>query len=130
MGPCESACKRGQLDKPLAICDTKRLLGDRELGRGLFYHPPLKEHREEKIAIIGAGPAGLSAAYYLTLEGYPVTVYEKLPVSGGMLAVGIPEYRLPREIINAEISNLEKMGVSIKTGVSFGQDITFDSLAK
>ena len=128
--PCEQACKRGQLDSSLAICDTKRLLGDRELEMGLFYHPPLKESREEKIAVIGAGPAGLSAAYYLTLEGYPVTVFEKLSIPGGMLSVGIPEYRLPREIIKAEISNLEKMGVSIKTGVSFGRDITFDSLAK
>ena len=68
--PCEQACKRGQLDSPLAICDTKRFLGDRELEMGLFQHPPLKEPREEKIAVIGAGPAGLSAAYYLALEGY------------------------------------------------------------
>jgi heterodisulfide reductase subunit A len=128
--PCETTCKRGQIDKPLAICDTKRFLGDRELDLGLFQHPPLKAPREEKIAVIGAGPAGLSAAYYLALEGYPVTVYEKLPVPGGMLSVGIPEYRLPREIIKAEVSHLEKMGVVIKTGVSFGKDLTFDSLTQ
>ena len=128
--PCETACKRGQMDKPLAVCDTKRFLGDRELETGLFHHPPLKEARPEKVAVIGAGPAGLSAAYYLTLEGYAVTVFEKLSIPGGMLSVGIPEYRLPREIIAAEISNLGKMGVIIKTGFCFGRDITLDSLEK
>jgi len=128
--PCEEACKRGQLDRPLAICDTKRFLGDRELEMELFNYPPLKEGRQEKVAVVGAGPAGLSAAYYLTLEGYPVTIFEKLPVPGGMLAVGIPEYRLPRPIVAAEISNLEKLGVIIKTGVTFGRDIHFDSLEK
>ena len=126
--PCESACKRGQLDSPLAICDTKRFLGDRELSFGRFDHPAPKESREEKIGIIGAGPAGLSAAYYLALEGFKITVFERLPVAGGMLAVGIPEYRLPREILAAEVSNLEKMGVQIKTGVTIGEDITLDEL--
>jgi heterodisulfide reductase subunit A len=82
------------------------------------------------VAVIGAGPAGLSAAYYLALEGYPVTIFEKLPVAGGMLAVGIPDYRLPREILAAEIKNLESLGVTIKTGVTFGQEVTLDSLEK
>ena len=128
--PCEDACKRGQLDKPLAICHTKRFLGDLELKRGVFTHPPMKEPREGKVGVVGAGPAGLSAAYYLALEGYPVTIFEKLPVAGGMLAVGIPDYRLPRDILEAEIKNLMDMGVTIKTGVSFGRDVTFDSLKK
>jgi heterodisulfide reductase subunit A len=126
--PCETACKRGQIDKPLSICYTKRFLGDRELEKGQFDHPPQKQPREEKVAIVGSGPAGLSAAYYLALEGYAVTIYEKLPVAGGMLAVGIPDYRLPRDILNAEIENLESLGVTIKTGVSFGTDVTFESL--
>jgi heterodisulfide reductase subunit A len=126
--PCESACKRGQVDKPLAICDTKRFLGDRELRSGHFNLPPIKESRPEKVAVVGAGPAGLSAAYYLALEGYPVTVFEKLPVPGGMLAVGIPEYRLPRDILSAEIALLKDLGVTIRTGVTFGRDISFDSL--
>jgi heterodisulfide reductase subunit A len=128
--PCEESCKRGQLDRPLAINDTKRFLGDRELKAGVFNHPPLKEARKDKVAVVGSGPAGLSAAYYLTLEGYPVTVFEKLPVAGGMLSVGIPEYRLPRDIIAAEVANLQKMGVNIKTGVTFGRDVTFKRLAK
>ena len=126
--PCEDICKRGQLDKPVAICYTKRFLGDNELERGVFNHPPLKEPREEKVALIGAGPAGLSAAYYLALEGYQVTIFEKLPVAGGMLAVGIPDYRLPRDILAAEIQNLLEMGITIKTGITFGKDITFKSL--
>jgi len=126
--PCETACKSGQIDKPLSICYTKRFLGDRELEKGEFNHPPQKEARKEKVSVVGAGPAGLSAAYYLALEGYPVTVYEKLPLAGGMLAVGIPDYRLPRDILNAEIKNLESLGVIIKTGVSFGTDVTFESL--
>jgi heterodisulfide reductase subunit A2 len=126
--PCENACKRGQVDQALSICATKRFLGDAELEKGEFNHPVQKEARPEKVAIIGAGPAGLSAAYYLSLEGYPVTIFEKLPVAGGMLAVGIPDYRLPRHILAAEIKNLESLGVVIKTGVSFGQDVTFESL--
>jgi len=126
--PCEVDCKRGQIDKPLAICHTKRFLGDLELKKGVFTHPPMKEAREEKLGVVGAGPAGLSAAYYLALQGYQVTIFEKLPVAGGMLAVGIPDYRLPRDILEAEIRNLTDMGITIKTGVSFGRDVTFDGL--
>ena len=126
--PCEDVCKRGQLDKPVAICYTKRFLGDYELEGGVFPHPPLNEPREGKVGVVGAGPAGLSAAYYLALEGYQVTIFEKLPVAGGMLAVGIPDYRLPRDILAAEIQNLLEMGITIKTGITFGKDITFKSL--
>jgi heterodisulfide reductase subunit A len=126
--PCETACKRGQIDQSLSICATKRFLGDEELRQGVYRHPPQKEARPDKVAVVGAGPAGLSAAYYLALEGYPVTIFEKLPVVGGMLAVGIPEYRLPRNIIEAEVKNLETLGVTIKTGVSFGTDVTYQSL--
>jgi len=116
------------VDAPLSICATKRFLGDWELQRGEFNHPPVKDPRGKKVAIVGAGPAGLSAAYYLALEGYAVTIFEKLPVAGGMLAVGIPSYRLPREILRAEVDNLKSMGVAIQTGMTFGKDLTFDSL--
>ncbi|MDQ7781734.1 MAG: FAD-dependent oxidoreductase [Desulfomonilaceae bacterium] len=126
--PCEDACKRGQIDAPSAICYTKRFLGDRDRELGLEQNPPLKERREEKVAVIGSGPSGLSAAYFLTLEGYQVTIFEKLPVMGGMLAVGIPDYRLPRDVLDHEIRNVLNMGVQVKTGVTFGKDITFDSL--
>jgi heterodisulfide reductase subunit A len=125
---CESNCKRGQVDAPLAICHTKRFLGDYEVDRGLRVHPPIKPRREEKIAVVGAGPGGLSAAYYLTLEGYQVTVFEKLPVAGGMLAVGIPEYRLPQGVLDREIDSLRKLGIEIRTGIEVGRDITLNQL--
>ena len=126
--PCESACKRGQLDAPSAICHTKRFLGDYELEHGLHSNPPMREPREKKVAVIGSGPAGLSASYYLAIEGYQVTVLEKLPALGGMLTVGIPDYRLPREIIDAEIENIRAMGVTFCTGITFGQDVSVDDL--
>ena len=128
--PCESACKRGQLDEPTAICYTKRFLGDLEKEQGITFTPTTKEPREEKVAIIGSGPAGLSAAYYLALEGYKVTIFEKLPVLGGMLAVGIPDYRLPRPVIDADIRMILSMGVMSRTNVTFGKDVTFESLEK
>lgn len=126
--PCEDACKRGEVDAPSAICYTKRFLGDREKEEGITYTPEMKEPREGKVAIVGSGPAGLSAAYYLAIEGYQVTIFEKLPVLGGMLAVGIPDYRLPRDILDADIQVIMNMGVATKTGVTFGKDITFESL--
>ena len=126
--PCEEACTRAKLDKPLAIEYLKRFLADLDLNEETRYIPEIKEKREEKIAIIGSGPAGLTAAYYLAWQGYQVTVYEKLSVKGGMMRVGIPEYRLPRDILEAEIKVIEDMGVVIKTGVTFGLDITLESL--
>ena len=126
--PCEAACTRGQVDDPVAIDAIKRFVADLDLNSETRYMPEIKEKREEKVAIIGSGPAGLSCAYYLAKEGYQTTIYEKLPVPGGMLYVGIPEYRLPRDIINAEIQIIKDMGVEIKTGVSIGEEITVQQL--
>ncbi len=128
--PCEPTCKRGQLDQPLAIADVERFLGDWELERKAFKPPPVKEQKEEKIAVVGAGPTGLSAAYFLALAGYPVTVWEKLPHPGGRLATDIPENRLPHSVLTAEIGNLEKLSVTFKTGVTLGRDFSFESLKK
>lgn len=128
--PCESKCNRDQIDEPVAIRSIERFLADQDLSNKNPYVPEVKEARGEKIAIIGSGPAGLTAAYFLAGEGYKVTVFEKLPVAGGMMAVGIPEYRLPRDILSAEIKVIQDMGVEIKTGVTFGEDITLDSLKK
>ncbi len=126
--PCESVCTRGDVDQPISIQYLHRFLADLDLSSETPYIPEVKEKREEKVAIIGAGPAGLSAAYVLAREGYQATVFEKLPVVGGMMAVGIPEYRMPRDILASEIKVIEEMGVEIKTGVAFGEDITFESL--
>ncbi len=126
--PCESACMRGEFDQPVAIDSIKRFIADLDLNSETRYVPQPKEKRSEKVAVIGGGPAGLSCAYYLTLEGYQVTVFEKLPVLGGMLTVGIPSYRLPKDIINAEIQVMRDMGVEFKTGVEIGKDFTISQL--
>jgi len=128
--PCETVCTRGQVDEPVAIDFIKRFVADLDLRSDTRFLPEIKEKKEDKVAVIGAGPAGLSSAYYLTIKGYQVTIYEKLPVAGGMLSVGIPEYRLPRDIIQAEIQVVQDMGVEIKTGVEVGKDITIDQLRK
>ena len=128
--PCEEICTRNDLDQPLAIRELHRFLADWELGQDATYIPETAEPRKEKVAIVGSGPAGLAAAYSLARNGYQVTVFEKLPVVGGMMAVGIPEYRLPRDIIKGEIKVIEEMGVTIKTGITFGKDITIESLKK
>ena len=126
--PCEEICTRGDVEQSLSIQFLHRFLADLDFSSETPYVPEVKEKREEKVAIIGAGPAGLSAAYSLAREGYGVTVFEKLPVAGGMMAVGIPEYRLPRDILASEIKVIAEMGVEIKTGVTFGEDITLESL--
>lgn len=127
--PCESECNRKQIDEEsVSIRAIERFLADRDRSNGDAYIPKLLPAREGKVAIVGSGPAGLSAAYFLAKNGYKTTVFEKLPVAGGMMAVGIPLYRLPRETLSTEIGVIEKMGVKIKTGVTFGRDVTFDSL--
>jgi heterodisulfide reductase subunit A-like polyferredoxin len=126
--PCEKICTRGDFDEPLAIQYLHRFIADEDLKSESPYVPEVIENRYEKIAIVGAGPAGLAAAYFLALQGYKITVFEKLPVAGGMMAVGIPAYRMPRDILNAEIKIIQDMGVEIKTGIAFGKDVTLASL--
>jgi heterodisulfide reductase subunit A-like polyferredoxin len=127
--PCEGECTRNDVDQPLAIRELHRFLADYEKQSGDVQVPEIDaEKRSEKIAIIGAGPAGLTAAYYLLQQGYVVTIFEKLPEPGGMMRVGIPEYRLPRDILAEEIDIIRKMGAQINCGVTFGKDITLESL--
>ena len=127
---CESACTRGGVDEPLAVDEIKKFIADQELKSENRFVPERKALREEKIAIIGAGPAGLSCAYFLAVEGYRVTVFEKQKVLGGMLTLGIPSFRLGKEIVNAEIDVLKEMGVEFRAGVEIGVDITLSELRK
>jgi len=127
--PCESRCRRSQLDEPIAIRDLKRFASDYAVSlNGARPKPSVKPPTGKKVAIVGAGPAGLTAAHYLALQGHSVTVYEALPVAGGMLAVGIPEYRLPKHALNKDIEAIENLGVTIKTGVKVGTDISWETL--
>jgi NADH-quinone oxidoreductase subunit F len=112
--PCEAKCRRGQVEEPIAIKDLKRFVADSAHSMGVEYLPAKAESKEDRVAIIGAGPAGLSAAHDLALDGYQATVFEALPVAGGMLAVAIPEYRLPKNILNMEIEAVRKLGVDIR----------------
>jgi NADPH-dependent glutamate synthase beta subunit-like oxidoreductase len=126
--PCELVCTRGDLDEPVAIQPLHRFLLDWEFQTEHRYIPDLGPQRNERIAIIGSGPAGLSCAYFLARGGYQVVVYERLPIAGGMLSAGIPEFRLPRDIIQSEIQTIKDMGVKIRTGVHVGRDITIEGL--
>ncbi|HHV79677.1 MAG TPA: NADH-quinone oxidoreductase subunit NuoF [Firmicutes bacterium] len=129
--PCERKCRRNQLDAPLAIRELKRFVGDYAIS--LNGKRPVQKPvalKDKKIAIIGSGPAGLTAAYYLGRLGYRVTVFEALPVPGGMMAVGIPEYRLPKKALNAEINTILELGVELKTNTKVGKDISFEQLRK
>ncbi|MCX7974319.1 MAG: NAD(P)-binding protein [Candidatus Aminicenantes bacterium] len=127
--PCESECNRRLVDEPIAIKNIKRFVMDWELKqKGSLEPPKIEIKREEKIAIIGSGPSGLACAHDLALKGYAPTIFEKLEVVGGMLAVGIPKYRLPREILNREIDYIKKMGVTIKTNLALGKDFSIEDL--
>ncbi|MGD2272065.1 MAG: NAD(P)-binding protein [Desulfobacterales bacterium] len=124
--PCESQCRRAEVDTPIAIRDLKRFAADRvdltELPR------PEIEDRPEKIAVVGSGPAGLTVAYYLRLRGFQVTIFEALDALGGMLRVGIPDYRLPPAVLDKEINYILGLGVETRTGVRFGTDVELKNL--
>ena len=126
--PCESACARAEVDEPLAIRDLKRFVSQWEADQGEMDLPQVAPRRPEKVAIVGAGPAGLTAAYYLALAGLGVTIYEALPVAGGMLSVGIPAYRLPRQVIDYEVEYIKGLGVEIELDRPVGPGFTLDDI--
>ena len=132
---CEDACTRGTIDQAVAIDAVKKFIAEQDLHAETRYIPPVVipasihlDHFSQKIAIIGGGPAGLSAAFYLAEKGYRPTVFEKNEMAGGMLRYGIPSYKLEKDVIEAEIDVMREMGVEIKTGVEVGKDITLDEL--
>jgi NADPH-dependent glutamate synthase beta subunit-like oxidoreductase len=123
---CEEQCRRKELDEPVSIKELKRFASDQIDILSL----PIPEitYKEERVAIIGSGPSGLAAAYFLALDGYRSTIFEALGVAGGMLAVGIPEFRLPREVVETEIENITRYGVTIQTNAPIGKERTIDHL--
>ena len=132
---CEDACTRGSIDEAIAIDEVKRFIAEQDLKAETRYIPKkivptLKGEFKEKIAIIGAGPAGLSCAFYLAEKGYYPTIFEKNEKPGGMLVYGIPSYKLEKDVVAAEIDIIKAMGVEIKTGIEVGKDITLDELRK
>ncbi|MEW6671199.1 MAG: NAD(P)-binding protein [Thermodesulfobacteriota bacterium] len=124
--PCEKQCRRQEADEAVAIRELKRFAADQVGPADL--PPPEIEDRSEKVAVVGSGPAGLTAAYYLRLKGYAVTIFEALPKPGGMLRVGIPDYRLPPEVLDKEIGYILRLGISIETNKRLGRDFTLESL--
>ena len=127
---CESACTRGDIDEPIAIDEIKKFIAEQDLNEETRFVPTKAHEYGKPIAVIGAGPAGLSCAYYLAVDGYKVTVFEKQEKLGGMLTLGIPAFRLEKNIVDAEIDILRELGVQFKTGVDVGKDVTLDELRK
>lgn len=126
--PCEMMCVRGRIDTPISIKTLKAFAAERAMSELCYRNPEKKPDNNTRICVVGAGPGGLSAAYYLALMGYRVRVIEALPVPGGMLMVGIPRYRLPREVIDREVAMIEALGVEFSYNTRFGVDVTLDDL--
>jgi NADH-quinone oxidoreductase subunit F len=128
--PCEQKCRRGQLDEALAIADVKRYIADKVYGMDEPFRTIQYPPKGKKVAIIGAGPSGLTCGFYLAQTGYEVSIYESLNQAGGILRFGIPEYRLPKKMLQQEIEVLKQSGVKIYLNTEVGKDITFDELRK
>jgi len=128
--PCEDACARSNVDQAVAIRALKRMVADVEREQGRVKAEPIQKKHSEKVAIIGAGPAGLTAAYELAKLGYQVTVFERMSELGGMMRYCIPDFRLEKFVVANEIAYIKDLGVEIKTGVEFGKDVTIESLRK
>jgi NADH-quinone oxidoreductase subunit F len=125
---CEGNCRRGEVDESISICALKRFAADSMREKLLEIAPEPVRFLRDKVAVVGSGPAGLTVAHDLAVKGYPVTIFEELPVPGGMVRVGIPEYRLPRDVLSDEIEAIKRLGVEIRLGVRVGRDVTFGEL--
>jgi len=126
--PCEHACNRGQYDEPIAIHHVERWLGDRALQEGWDYPAPVTAPHQETVAVVGAGPAGCSAAWHLRQQGYTVHLYETRPLAGGLLRSALPPYRLPRDVLDGELERLLAMGIEFRSGQQLGRDFSLAEL--
>ena len=123
--PCEKECRRNLVEEPISIALIKRYMSMAELGRADAWKPEKAAPTGKRVGIIGGGPAGLTAAYYLALKGHDVTLTEQMPQMGGMLRYGIPQYRLPKSVVDAEVADIAAAGVKMENGVKLGRDISF-----
>lgn len=128
--PCESNCRRRLVEEPLSVAYLKAFAADNDLADNEPYTPICEKDSGKKITVIGGGPAGLTAAYYLRLSGHDVTIIDAMPEMGGMLRYGIPEYRLPKAVLSKEIKLIASLGVKMKNGIKVGKDISFDEIRK
>ena len=126
--PCEDACRRGLVEEPISIAMIKRFAGEYNLAGEELFMPEIAEDTGKRVAVIGGGPMGLSAAYFLRQKGHDVTIFDSMPKLGGMLRYGIPEYRLPKEVLDMEIAIIEHMGVEMIPNTKVGKDIPFDTI--
>lgn len=126
--PCETACRRKLVEEPISIAFLKSFAADEDLKSGDKFMPEIAESTGKSVGIIGGGPAGLTAAYFLAVKGHKVTVYDAMPKMGGMLRYGIPQYRLPKEVLDMEIASIAELGVEMKNNIKIGTDITFDEV--
>ena len=126
--PCEEACRRQMVEEPVSIASLKQFVADRDMANGTLQTLPVPADSGKKVAIIGGGPGGLTAAYFLRAEGHQVTIFDAMPQMGGMLQYGIPEYRLPKKYLQAEIQSIADMSVEFRNNVKIGQDVTLDYL--
>ncbi len=126
--PCETECNRKEKEDPVSINAYERFVGDYGIEKGFEFKREGEQTYDDKIAVVGAGPAGLSCAYHLARRGYPVTIFEAFPKPGGMLRYGIPAYRLPRDVLDAEINRILKLGVELNCDTAVGRDIPYDEV--
>lgn len=126
--PCETACRRKLVEEPISIAFLKSFAADEDLKSGNKFMPEVSAPSGKTVGIIGGGPAGLTAAYFLAVKGHKVTVYDAMPKMGGMLRYGIPQYRLPKEVLDAEIASIAELGVTMKNNVKIGDDIKLDEI--
>jgi putative selenate reductase YgfK subunit len=126
--PCEFMCVRKRIDTPISIMDLKGFAAERAMSERSYTNPEKLEDNGHKVCVLGGGPGGLTAAYFLGLWGYKVTVIESLPMAGGMMMVGIPRYRLPREVIDREVGMIEELGVELRLNTKLGRDVSLEDL--